>query len=552
MHGRPTVNDLGTKPKYKSIRLSRRRRSRCAGPALMLTAALVAGCGGGGGDGSAPSPAPAPLTIPWTPGIFRPSSSFAAQCLIPRTGTNPATGVPYPDVQGTMLSENHWLRSWSDELYLWYAEIADQDPSAFLTPDYFNVLRTFATTPSGASKDRFHFTYRTSEWLALSQSGVAAGYGAEWVLVSAQPPRQVVVAYTQPNSPAAAVNLARGAKVLAVDGVNIDATSSSQVNTINNGLFPRDGGQDHVFLIQDRDSATPRTVTMRSANITLTPIQHVRTVPTATGPVGYLSFTDHIATAEIGLIDAISALRAAAVTDLVLDLRYNGGGFLDIASELAYMIAGGARTGGRTFESIQFSDKHPSTNPITRTPLTPVPFYSTARGFSAAPGQALPTLDLPRVYVLTGAGTCSASESVINSLRGIDVEVIQVGAPTCGKPYGFYPADNCGTTYFSIQFKGVNARGFGDYSDGFAPSNSVGATTTPVPGCSVADDFTRALGDPQEGRLAGALGHRAGQGCPSPSGVISPYLSKPTLGAFEAEGVVQKSPWLMNKTLSDP
>jgi hypothetical protein len=281
-------------------------------------------------------------------------------------------------------------------------------------------------------------------------------------------------------------------------------------------------------------------------------VQHVRTVPTATGPVGYLSFTDHIATAELGLIDAIGALRAAAVTDLVLDLRYNGGGFLDIASELAYMIAGPGRTGGRTFESIQFSDKHPATNPVTRAPLVPVPFHSTARGFSAPFGQALPTLDLPRVFVLTGVGTCSASESVINALRGIDVQVIQVGSTTCGKPYGFYPADNCGTTYFSIQFKGVNALGFGDYSDGFSPINSAGDVTTAVPGCSVTDDFTHALGDPLEARLAAALRYREGLGCPAGSGVTLPQLSKPTLGAFEAEGIVQKSPWLMNRTLTEP
>ena len=461
--------------------------------------------------------------------------------------------MPYADVQGTVLSQNHWLRSWSDELYLWYSEIVEQDPGTFATADYFNVLRTFATTPSGASKDRFHFTYPTPEWRALSQSGVAAGYGAEWIILPAQPPRQVVVAYTQPSSPAAAANLTRGARVLTVDGVNIDATSSLQVTALNNGLFPRESGQDHEFVIQDRGSPTPRTVTMRSANVTLMPVQDMRTLSTPTGPVGYLSFTDHVATAEAALIGAIGKLRADGVTDLVVDLRYNGGGFLDIASELAYMIAGPAQTAGLTFEAIQFSDKHPSTNPITRAPLTPVPFHSSARGFSALPGQPLPTLDLPRVFVLTGAGTCSASESIINGLRGINVQVIQVGSATCGKPYGFYPADNCGTTYFSIQFKGVNALGFGDYSDGFAPSNSGGALTTPVPGCSVADDFARPLGDPLEGRLAAALGYRSGQGCPAPSGVTLPHLSKPGLGAAsEADGVVVKSPWRMNRTLTGP
>ena len=68
----------------------------------------------------------------------------------------------------------------------------------------------------------------------------------------------------------------------------------------------------------------------------------------------------------------------------------------------------------------------------------------------------MPTLNLTRVYVLTTADTCSASESIINGLKGAGVTVNQIGVTTCGKPYGFYPQDNCGTTYFSIEFRGVN------------------------------------------------------------------------------------------------
>ena len=78
------------------------------------------------------------------------------------------------------------------------------------------------------------------------------------------------------------------------------------------------------------------------------------------------------------------------------------------------------------------------------------------------------------MYIITGPGTCSASESIINSLRGVNVNVYLIGSTTCGKPYGFYPTDNCGTTYFSIQFRGENAANFGDYTDGFSPANTQG------------------------------------------------------------------------------
>jgi hypothetical protein len=202
------------------------------------------------------------------------------------------------------------------------------------------------------------------------------------------------------------------------------------------------------------------------------------------------------------------------------------------------------------FDELSFNDKHPATNPVTGQALSPTPFYTTALGapFNGTPGQALPTLDLPRVYVLTGGGTCSASEAIINGLRGVGVEVIQIGSTTCGKPYGFYPTDNCGTTYFTIQFKGANALGFGDYADGFSPANSTGAGED-VPGCSVADDFTRQLGDPAEGRLAVALAYRDGAACPAASGVTSGVLNKASLTLNAVEPLVPKSPWLMNRIL---
>jgi hypothetical protein len=235
--------------------------------------------------------------------------------------------------------------------------------------------------------------------------------------------------------------------------------------------------------------------------------------------VGYILYNDQIATAESELISAISELKSQGVTDVVLDLRYNGGGYLDIASELAYMIAGPGQTSGETFELQQFNNQYPTTNPVTNQAITPTLFHTTTQGFSTTAGQPLPTLNMTRVAVITGQDTCSASESIINSLQGVGFTVYQIGATTCGKPYGFYPQDNCGTTYFSIQFQGVNAKGFGGYGDGFSPANTTPAAGVTVPGCSVADDYGHALGDPNESRLATALAYLANpqpSTCPTP------------------------------------
>jgi len=177
---------------------------------------------------------------------------------------------------------------------------------------------------------------------------------------------------------------------------------------------------------------------------------------------------------------------------------------------------------------------------VTGAMLTPTPFHSRTEDLGSGGGPAdvlLPSLNLNRVYIITGPGTCSASESIINSLRGVNVDVYLIGSTTCGKPYGFYPADNCGTTYFSIQFRGENAANFGDYSDGFSPANQASNRGTSVPGCSVFDDFANPLGDADEARIAAALALRASnnQTCPVASGFSEPRLAK---ASFALEGKV--------------
>ncbi len=513
---------------------------------LLITSASCGGGGGSGGGAAAP-----PAALGWVAGVFSAAASFEARCVAPRAGIDPATGRRYPDVQGNRTSENNWLRSWSNDLYLWFSEIIDRDPALYATPAYFDLLKTNAVTPSGNPKDQFHFTYATDEWQQLSQSGVAAGYGAAWALLRSSPPRDVRVAYTEPGSPAVApgVDLMRGATVLFADGVDVvNDGSPADVDALNAAFYPAASNETHTFTVRDVGAASTRNITMTSVNVTSDPVQKVMALSTGTGKVGYMLFNDHLATAESELIDAVNQLKAAGIVDLVLDVRYNGGGFLVIASELAYMIAGNARTAGKTFERLQFNSKHPSIDPVTGAPLTPIPFQSTTVGLSAPSGAALPTLNLGRVFVLTGPGTCSASESIINSLQGIDVEVIQIGSTSCGKPYGFYPTDNCGTTYFTVQFQGTNAKGFGDYVDGFSPANTLSNPGAPVTGCSVADDFTRQLGDAAEGRLAAALNYRATTTCPAASGIVPPGVAALRLATPE-DAVVPKPPWLQNRIM---
>lgn len=505
--------------------LQQQRRKPSSIVTVMLTGLMLSACGGGGGS-SSPQPTAVNQTTNtgttqtgntnnsgFVAGVFQSSSVFKDSCGAPRTSTASET---FPDMQGSFEDEGYWLRSWSNDTYLWYDEIQDRDPGLYATSaagvaEYFELLKTEATTPSGNPKDRFHFTRDTAEYLAESQQGITFGYGATYKLISSSAPRELVIVLVNDNSPAADAGLQRGARIVTVDGV--DLINGSDADTLNAGLWPNQVNEDHSFEVLDPGATERRTITMTSAQIDTDAVPQTRIIDTDSGKVGYLLFTDHILTAEQQLVDAVTQMRDANITDLVLDLRYNRGGYLYLANQVSYMIAG-AGVSGQTFNSLQFNEKNPGVNPVTGGAVSADAFLTTTTENAAPAGAALPTLALPqpRVFVLTTSSTCSASEAIINGLRGVGVEVIQFGSTTCGKPYGFYPQDNCGTTYFTTQFRSVNAAGFGDYPDGFSPVNSTESTVgVTLPGCQAVDDYTP-LGETTEPMLAAALAYRQNGG----------------------------------------
>jgi hypothetical protein len=473
-----------------------------------VSAVLLGGCGGSSGSDPVQTPVtPPPVTPPVIPPDIPPEPpveppvttptlpdwfTLHNSCAVPR-------GAGYSDAQGTLMDEMKWLRSYFGETYLWYREIpADLNMADYKTAiDYFAMLKTPAITASGRPKDRFHFTYPTATWDALSSAGVSVSYGLTWLRNNDDAlSRILTVGMVEPGSPAARAGMQRGDSLVSADGALVADAGSVAVATINAALAPKVEGEKHQLTWNRNGTIMQGTVA--ALKLSIPPVRLAKVLDTADGKVGYLHFNEHNAVAESQLVNAFQGFKDAGVKDLVLDMRYNGGGLLSIASELAYMIAGPEATNGKVFEQPIHNDK--------TVPQPALMFYAKALGYSSdntvKAGTALPYLGLKRVTVLTAAGTCSASESVINGLRGVDVQVTLIGGETCGKPYAFTPASNCGTTYFGIQLQGANDKGFGDYADGFAPT------------CRVNDDLSHAQGDPAEGMLAAALGYRSSGTCP--------------------------------------
>ncbi len=420
--------------------------------------------------------------------MFCPSSNFHQYCADLEKAFSASA------MQGTQVDEKNWLRSWSHETYLWYDEIVDVDPAdeENTISEYFDKMKI--------KEDRFHFSQSTREYRKLSNEGVTVGYGARLKVLRRTPPRKVVVVRTEPGSPATAtgVKLVRGTQILGVDGIDIvNSADMDDVEKINAALNPSNG-DTHTFTVKDPGSSSvERSVTMTAREITEHPVQNVKVITTSEGErVGYMLFNRHNAPAALPLINAGNKfLQGDGVDDLVLDLRYNRGGFIYIAQIITSIIAGSAGY-GKNFATTEYNDKK---NDRSR------PFANVFKDESGT-DHRLPGLDLPRLFVLTTSSTCSASELIINSLRGIDIEVILVGSTTCGKYYGFVSTDNCGTTYSTIQLRVVNDKGVADYDDGFSPT------------CSAADDdYDHKLGDTEESLLKTALAYQADDVCPSSS-----------------------------------
>ncbi len=316
-----------------------------------------------------------------------------------------------PIQKGSSLTENNWLRSWSNDLYLWYDEIADRDPGAVFDAGVLRAAEDHRDDAVGQAR-KTSFTSRCRRRVgALAQSGVIGRLTARRGRSSRRRRRGRSSSRTPIRVRRRRIcrRLWRAARRV-LEGRRRrcgERATQADVDTINAGLFPAAAGESHTFVdAGSRARATPRTITMTSADDHSRRRCRTCTPFSRRGQVGYMLFNDHLATAEQELIDAVNQLKTAGIADLVLDIRYNGGGYLDIASELAYMIAGNARTAGKTFETTRIQRETPDHRSGDGRPAGAVRRSIEDRSGSRRHRDSrCRRSNLPRVFVLTGSRT---------------------------------------------------------------------------------------------------------------------------------------------------
>ncbi len=428
--------------------------------AMLGIFAMLASCGGGGG-GTASAGGGGTSTTPSTCSLLDRQNWAAAQLrewyLFPETLPTTLDPAPYPTVQA-----------------------------------YIDAL---TATARAQRRDRF-FTYITSiaEENAFFSSGSSAGFGVRFSIDATA--RRLFVAEAFEGAPALAAGIDRGTEILAI------GTSAANLRTvdsiiaaegtagIDSAIGPSTAGTTRLLRI--RDAAGTRDVSVTKADYTLTPVSSrygARIINDGGRQVGYVNLRTFIDSADPALRNAFAQFRAAGITDIIVDFRYNGGGLVSIA-ELMGDLLGRNRSTSDPFSFTTFRPEKASNN--------------STRLFQPQAQSIAPT----RIAFIGTGASASASELVINAfIPYLHSNAALIGTNTYGKPVGQIGLDRsqCDDRLRVVAFATQNAARQGAYFDGLA--GFVEAS------CAAGDDINFPLGDARESSVARALDFLAGRPC---------------------------------------
>ncbi len=404
-----------------------------------------------------------------------------------------------------------------NQYYLWVDQVPDLSDTKFSND---SELAQFLNLHNGNHSDLFYsllydygeidkWSWIVDDYIALENyfQGVTTSMGFEYGLVKITDSDNIYgyIQYVVPNSPAASANLTRGEIFTKIDGQTLT------MNNYHDLLYQRD-----AFEISFADNTlTPngKTVNLTAVVINENPIHFSQIMDVDGIKVAYLVYNAFTSKYDHELNDIFGVYKSEGVQELILDLRYNGGGSVRTATYLASMIY--QTDTEKIFIKNQYNDF------IQDYLLTEYgssffekKFLNQIEATTDFPTSPINTLNLNRLYVLSTQGTASASELIINGLNPY-MDVVIIGTNTHGKYVGSITLKDYNSEGYlnfnhtwamqPIVFKATNFVGFSDYVDGFAPS------------VFMKEDFRNILsfGDENEPLLKAALDHIKGISTPA-------------------------------------
>jgi len=313
--------------------------------------------------------------------------------------------------------------------------------------------------------DKWSFVADYNEFIAEMQ-GEFVGHGIR-IGVDTDSLARIAMIYSK--SPLYAEGVRRGWIIKSVNGYDIaKIIIDGDATAYYTALGASTAGITNKFIFVKPDS-TEVEISSTKSSFTINSVLIYDTLKLSTGVTGYLAFESFIEPSPAELAVAFDFFNSCNITDLILDLRYNSGGYLYVAQGLASEIAGQALyNSGSVFAVLQYNSKNLNQNYTYR--------------FTDPESN----LSLTRLVVISTRLTASASEAVMNGLKPY-MNVVSIGDTTNGKPVGMN-GWSVGEKYFfwPITFKIINKDNEGEYFDGIAP------------GKVVADDIAHDFGDRNE------------------------------------------------------
>jgi carboxyl-terminal processing protease len=363
------------------------------------------------------------------------------------------------------------------DIYLWNTQV----PTTFNARSYddpnkiMEAIRPYSMETGFADPvDRFSFAIKKTEWDAMSggMNLLATGDATEGdfgLTVLFRTEGDLRVRLVEPNSPAGIAGIHRGWRIIKVNG-NEDITTSNSKFLIDN--IYESASASITFLKSDGSSVT---ISLNRAHYKEKPVYIDTILKVENKKIGYFVFNSFLGETDelFKEFDRIfNKFSNEGINELVVDLRYNGGGYVSVQEKLAdYLVSSGANG------NVMMKETYNAANSA----------HDETTLFKKAG-----SLNLNRIYFIVSKSTASASELLINNLRPyMNVEI--VGNTTYGKPVGFFPIAVDEWYIFPVSFKTTNSNGEGNYFNGLTVNNRI------------ADGLDKDWGDVTESCLASVI-----------------------------------------------
>jgi len=346
------------------------------------------------------------------------------------------------------------------DAYYWYKQVKTVDINDYETP--IELMDALMVNPP----DKWSYVTTLQEYEAYD-AGIYYGFGFSAIFDDEE---KLWIGYSFKSSPLTAKGIGRGWRIASIDGVSPTKENYNQLIGENKPGISKTFG-----FVSPSGANVSHTFTKIEIEMNTVLFDSVYTL--GGKKIAYMALKGFITPTKVELDNTFLKFKNENVNELIVDLRYNGGGIIDISNDLASLI-GGATTNGKPYTTYTFNDRYLSQNKT-------INFLDKGNALS-----------LSRAIFITTNGTASASELVINGLAPY-MPVALVGSKTHGKPVGMpvFKYNQFDWVFLPICISLKNANGVGDYFEGLDVN------------VEAEDDYTLPFGDINEDSFAAALNY---------------------------------------------